>query len=85
MLERCDFRQCGECSCRPNQCRVQGIDPDRALNTVLAKHRASNWISDAIVYGLAFALIAFSFVYVAVPDGKRQALRAQENVHVVSR
>ena len=91
-MDRCDFRTERECSCDPNQCRVQNIgtfrkSTDRTLNTVLAKDRAG-W---AVRYGasVAIAIVALSiiasFMLIAVPDAKRQALINQENVHVVQR
>lgn len=61
MLERCDFLTERECSCGPDQCRVQNIgrftkSTDRTLNTVLAKDRAG-W---AVRYGIAVTIALIS-------------------------
>ena len=61
-MERCDFRTCHECSCGPNQCRVQNIgtfrkSTDRTVNTVLAKDRAGWAATYFITLFIAFLCI----------------------------
>ncbi len=62
MLERCDFRTFHECSCGPNQCRVQNIgrfakSEKRTLGTVLAKSRAGWATTYFISLAIAFLCI----------------------------
>lgn len=71
-------------TCQSYSARLAKIN--RNIKTVQAKRRAGFAV---ITYTAASCVIAaaisLSFALFTVPDGKRQALRNQENVHVVQR
>lgn len=82
-LERCDFRTYRECSCGPDQCRVQNLGTFTKSHDRKAKERQAQ-VSAIIAFqeaiaGLAFlGVVGLIFFTDTVPDGERQALRNQE-------
>lgn len=83
----CPSKEYG-CSCTDN-CQSYSsrlAEINHAERTVMAK-RAAGFaaISYFATSCVIAAAISLSFAFFTVPDGKRQALRSQENVHVARR
>lgn len=85
MRDCCPANQFSGCcegiECRTASCRKE---ESQKLARIIAKRNADTALMMVSV-AVCFGLFAFSFFHFAVPDAKRQALRNQENVHVVSR
>jgi hypothetical protein len=78
-MRDCPARPYG-CSCT-SSCRIEKNRKDRktAFDTVMAKRNAATALMMASVT-VVTGLVILSFIYVAMPESKRMALRAQEQI-----
>ena len=71
-MQRCDFRDLRECSCVPNECRVQGV----YVKPRPSPHNTTGWQC-----GIVFIFAALSISYAATigyEQQKRMDIIAQE-------
>ena len=81
MLDRCDFRDLRECSCGPNECRVQNIGTVRRTNDVSDVFTLPAW--DQIIRLLFVGtIIGLGFGFSEMSEQqKRMDIIAQEQGH----
>lgn len=86
MREPCCAAHAFSGCCEGIECRTASRRKEerQKLARLIAKRNAATF-QMMVSVAVCFGLFAFSFIHFAVPDAKRQALRNQENVHVVSR
>ncbi|MBO0141462.1 hypothetical protein JZX87_09835 [Agrobacterium sp. Ap1] len=88
MSDHCGFKPFQDCNCG-TECKsatARLAEINRKISTVQAKRRAGfALLTYAATTCITASVVSLAFVFFAVPDGKRQALQNQENVHVVQR
>lgn len=77
MHSRCDFRSYRECSCGPNQCRVQNIGTTTKASAKERDARVSIFVTLQWSI-LAFAVVSLSFFFIGKPELDRLAKVNQE-------